>query len=103
MDKGLRLILSICEKINASDALDVLIEECAELIQAASKIKRIINRDSNVDADAASKNLVEELADVLNGVSVVAEKLLSDDGKTLVEEIELEKLQRWYRRLSERS
>ena len=38
-------------------------EECAELIQAASKMRRATNTEN--DIDAARYNLVEEAADVL--------------------------------------
>ena len=38
-------------------------EECAELIQAVSKLRRI--RNSDRDDSAATYNLVEEMADVL--------------------------------------
>ena len=38
-------------------------EECAELIQAASKMRRAVNSES--DTDAARYNLIEEAADVL--------------------------------------
>ena len=38
-------------------------EECAELIQAASKMRRATNTGS--DIDAARYNLIEEAADVL--------------------------------------
>ena len=38
-------------------------EECAELIQAASKMRRAVNTEK--ETDAARYNLVEEVADVL--------------------------------------
>lgn len=38
-------------------------EECAELIQAASKMRRAVNTGS--ETDAAHYNLIEEAADVL--------------------------------------
>ena len=38
-------------------------EECAELIQAASKMRRAVNTES--ETDAARYNLIEEAADVL--------------------------------------
>lgn len=38
-------------------------EECAELIQAASKMRRAVNTES--DTDTARYNLIEEAADVL--------------------------------------
>jgi NTP pyrophosphatase (non-canonical NTP hydrolase) len=41
----------------------VHMEECAELIQAASKMRRATNTGS--DIDAARYNLIEEAADVL--------------------------------------
>ena len=41
----------------------VHMEECAELIQAASKMRRAVN--AGADDTAARFNLVEELADVL--------------------------------------
>ena len=42
----------------------VHMEECAELIQAASKMRRVTN--AGKDDTAARFNLVEEMADVLN-------------------------------------
>lgn len=41
----------------------VHMEECAELIQAASKMRRAVN--TGKDDDAARYNLIEEAADVL--------------------------------------
>ena len=38
-------------------------KECAELIQAASKMRRAVNTES--DTDTARYNLIEEAADVL--------------------------------------
>ena len=38
-------------------------EECAELIQAASKMRRAVNTES--ETDVARYNLIEETADVL--------------------------------------
>lgn len=46
----------ILEHYGFKNQLDILIEECAELIQAVSKIKR--------NAERTSSNFLEELADV---------------------------------------
>ena len=62
-------------RINISDQTKVIarygadaqamihMEECAELIQAASKMRRATNTESNIEA--ARYNLIEEAADVL--------------------------------------
>lgn len=91
---------SICRKINDRDALDQLQEECAELIQAASKCIRVIKGDKNVDPRKARESFIEELADVFATGTVVGSKLLDEDEQARVEILIHRKALRWLERLS---
>ncbi len=57
-----------------TEALDILQEECAELIQAASKIKRFGIKSSNpelLDAKSNRYNLIQEMGDVLALIDIL--------------------------------
>ena len=54
-------------KMTETENLDILMEECAELIQAASKYKRSIGLGlpTPVSKEDAISNFIEEVADVI--------------------------------------
>ena len=91
----------ICNQISKLDALDILQEECAELIKAASKIKRQLNGDPDVNPDSM-ENFIEELADVQLAKDVAIKKLLSVDEARRVTAGTFRKMERWEDRLARR-
>lgn len=60
----------IMEHYGMISQINILVEECAELIQAAQKLKRLEYKSA-----AARRNFVEELADV----SIMIQQMLSPD------------------------
>ena len=67
----------IIQKVGTEDVLSQLMEECAELAQATSKLRRCINgkNPTPVSRKQAAHNVMEEFADVavclqLLGISV---------------------------------
>jgi len=57
------------DKFDQKDQIDILQEECAELIKACSKVKRLAGRYSFTDP---LDNLKEEMTHVLISIEVVA-------------------------------
>lgn len=58
-------LLKVREVFGEDYLLDQLQEECAELIQAASKVKRQRNGSTPVAPYEAHRKLIEEISDVL--------------------------------------
>ena len=58
--------MDLIEGLTQEDYLDQLIEECGELIQAASKLKRARGKRNKtpVTEEEAAASLLEEIADV---------------------------------------
>lgn len=75
--------------------LRILAEEAAELSQAALKLIRAIEGDTPVTEADAMTNLIEEAADVLNGLIVT----LTRQQWNSVIHVMRAKLARWERRL----
>ena len=75
--------------------LRILAEEAAELSQAALKLIRAIEGDTPVTEAEAMSNLIEEAADVFNGLIVVLTRKHWDSVKRVMRA----KLARWERRL----
>lgn len=75
--------------------LRILAEEAAELSQAALKLIRAIEGDTPVTEAEAMSNLIEEAADVFNGLIVVLTRKQWDSVKRVMRA----KLARWERRL----
>ncbi len=92
----------ICRMIEPHEALDMLQEECAELIKAASKTKRVLNCDPTVDPRKTRLNLIEEIGDVENMLTIVMRKLLNPEECWAVCSGEADKIQRYHDRLVER-
>ena len=92
----------ICLMVTERELLDMLQEECAELIQAASKCKRVMDRDASVDPRKARQLLVEELGDVQNMTLLVASGVLTIEEANAMYDGRKAKMQRYYKRLKER-
>lgn len=91
----------IAAKVSQTSRLMQVAEEAAELIQAAAKLARIKAGDNPaaVSREQAMQNLVEEIADV----KIAIDALQLDDilPNRAVEEVEREKLDRWFERVKE--
>lgn len=87
----------IIEKLGKEELLNQLEEECAELIQAASKVKRARKGLTPVTEENSLAMLAEEMADVqLLLLMVGHEEKINDDKLT---EIISHKAVRWHERL----
>lgn len=76
--------------------LDQLIEECAECIQAATKLKRSMEGDTPVTTIEAREHLIEEIADVSVCMTALHDVApLYDVGEVIAE-----KAQRWEQRIN---
>ena len=88
----------ILDSIGKEEVLSQLEEECAELIHAASKLRRAIS-DKNptpVTAEIAENMIIEELADVILCAKVLGYRADS----IAVERIQEDKLYRWITRIN---
>lgn len=92
-----RLNEKIKQHIPQDELLAQLAEECAELSQAALKLRRALTgiNPTPVTVEEARKNLVEEIADILN----VSELLLEIDDVDEIYDIVQRKRERWLKRL----
>ena len=89
----------IAAKVSQTSRLMQVAEECAELIQAASKLARIEAGDNPaaISKDEAINNLVEEIADVNNAIAALRLDEVLPSG--IVEVLQREKIDRWYKRI----
>ena len=87
----------IKQHIPQDELLAQLAEECAELSQAALKLRRALTgiNPTPVTAEEARANLVEEIADILN----VSDLLLEIDDVDEIYDIVQRKRERWLKRL----
>lgn len=87
----------IKQHLPQDELLAQLAEECAELSQAALKLRRALTgiNPTPVTADEARKNLVEEAADVYNVLGL----LLEIDDVDEIYDIVRRKRERWLKRL----
>ena len=92
-----RLNKKIKQHLPQDELLAQLAEECAELSQAALKLRRALTgiNPTPVTAEEARANLVEEIADILN----VSELLLEIDDVDEIYDIVQRKRERWLKRL----
>lgn len=63
-EKDLQKIRAITKAYTFGEQREMLVEECAELIQAVQKLKRRERSVINPDDTTATQNFIEELADV---------------------------------------
>ena len=87
----------IMEHIGESEMLCQLAEECAELSQAALKLRRALTgiNPTPVTADEARKNLVEEAADVYNVLGLLLDAVDNAEIYSIIRR----KKERWLKRL----
>ena len=87
----------IKQRLPQDELLAQLAEECAELSQAALKLRRALTgiNPTPVTAEEARANLVEEIADILN----VSDLLLEIDDVDEIYDIVQRKRERWLKRL----
>lgn len=92
-----RLNEKIKQHIPQDELLAQLAEECAELSQAALKLRRALTgiNPTPVTAEEARKNLVEETADVYNVLGL----LLGAEDNAEIYSIIRRKKERWLKRL----
>lgn len=89
----------IKSKIGKPAVLEQLAEECCELAQISLKRARILRGENPTpktitETDA---NFLEEIADVLNCISVIADELDMNE----VRNVQKKKLNRWKKRIIE--
>ena len=87
----------IKQRIPQDELLAQLAEECAELSQAALKLRRALTgiNPTPVTAEEARENLIEEIADVYN----VSGFLLETEDFLKIYDIVQQKRERWLKRL----
>ena len=92
-----RLNKKIKQHLPQDELLAQLAEECAELSQAALKLRRALTgiNPTPVTAEEARKNLVEETADVYNVLGL----LLDAEDNAEIYSIIRRKKERWLKRL----
>ena len=92
-----RLNKKIKQHLPQDELLAQLAEECAELLQAALKLRRALTgiNPTPVAADEARRNLVEEAADVYNVLGL----LLDAEDNAEIYSIIRRKKERWLKRL----
>jgi NTP pyrophosphatase (non-canonical NTP hydrolase) len=79
------------------EVMDILQEECAEVIQAVSKISRFgIDNFKPGKSVTNREHLEEELGDVLAMIDILLEKkLISLDKLEIAKSAKIEKLKKW--------
>ena len=87
----------IKQHLPQDELLAQLVEECAELSQAALKLRRALTgiNPTPVTAEEARANLIEEIADVYN----VSGFLLETEDFLKIYDIVQQKRERWLKRL----
>lgn len=87
----------IKQHIPQDELLAQLVEECAELSQAALKLRRALTgiNPTPVTADEARKNLVEEAADVYNVLGLLLDTVDNAEIYSIIRR----KKERWLKRL----
>lgn len=77
------------------EALAILQEECAEVIQAVSKILRF-GVDNTWNGRTARQDLEDEIGDVQAMIGILLERqIINEDHVVLAEARKIEKLHRW--------
>lgn len=94
-EKDRKKLEEIVTKLGLQEILGQLSEECAELTQAAQKLRRVLAGTTPVTWDEALASLMEEAADVLICIDTLEVSVIQG-GK--VREIAAKKLKRWHER-----
>jgi NTP pyrophosphatase (non-canonical NTP hydrolase) len=79
------------------EVMDILQEECAEVIQAVSKINRFgLDNIKPGKPKTNREHLEEELGDMLAMIDIMLEKsVISHDSLELAKQAKIEKLKKW--------
>ena len=79
------------------EVMDILQEECAEVIQAVSKINRFgLDNFKPGKPKTNREHLEEELGDMLAMIDIMLEKsVISQDKLELAKQAKIEKLKKW--------
>lgn len=72
--------------------LDMLVEECAELIKAVQKLKRANDRGTDVELDAAMENFIEEQVDVEIMIGQMKKRNLREGQRARIKHMKLTRL-----------
>lgn len=94
-DEDCRTLTEIVTKLGQQELCGQVSEECAELTQAAQKLRRVLAGTTPVTWDEALASLMEEAADVLICIDALEVSIIQG-GK--VREIAAKKLKRWHER-----
>lgn len=89
----------ILETYGLEEILCQTVEECAELSKECVKLRRVLRGTTDCDKDVVIKNILEEVADVLNCIDV----LTSSDDIPYHETLQIgqDKMERWERHAKE--
>lgn len=93
------IIQNIIDNSSGADLLDQLIEECAELIQACTKIKRAEKALTPVSMDRARASFTEEMADVFVTQTMAQYGIMTAEEIARMHTIIGAKMKRWEQRL----
>ena len=78
------------------EMMDILQEECAEVIQAVSKIRRFGLKDKYGNKDNNHDILIQEIGDVVAMIKVLLDSgLFTEDDIVKATELKLKKLEKW--------
>jgi len=78
------------------EMMDILQEECAEVIQAVSKIRRFGLKDKHGNRKTNREELVQELGDVIAMMKLLHDSgLFTEDDIAEAAERKLKKLEKW--------
>lgn len=96
------LLEKIVYAVGVDESVIQLAEECAELIQAATKFRRAMNGTTPVSLAKAQENLIEEMADVRVCIDEMVILLDSEFSRNTEQQLLLKqqtKVERWAKRL----
>jgi NTP pyrophosphatase (non-canonical NTP hydrolase) len=81
----------------SEEVMDILQEECAEVIQAVSKIRRFgVDNAKPGKPKTNREHLEEELGDMLAMIDILKEKnIVSEDNLIIAKHAKIEKLKKW--------
>lgn len=92
----------IADSLSEEAILEQLVEECGELVAAASKRLRILRAENYtpVSTESNYQHMMEEASDVAVCLNALAVK--DDFDQTMINQIQSAKVQRWAERLMRR-
>ena len=91
---------AIVDKIESDDIIIQLVEECAELIQACTKLIRAYKGTTPVSVENARAGFVEEMADVSVAQAAAIQGVMFQHEQEAMFATEAAKAERWEKRLN---